>query len=83
MTLYLAYGNLVVCEDHKNLVDLVQRDAKPENELEAHGLPVVCMICETPPEAGRACEYEACKQPLHERWPGLYCSVNCAWRDSL
>lgn len=82
MPLYLGYGNLVVCEDHKTLVSLVRATPLGERESEYHGLAQSCMVCDTPAEPGRLCANTTCEKPLHEQWPGFYCSAECAWRDA-
>lgn len=81
--IYLGRGNLVVCAAHRSLVTLVRPDPLDVLTLTYHALPPGCMVCATPPDPGRVCHREACAAPLHERWPGLYCSHECAWKDAL
>lgn len=44
------------------------------------GLNVTCGMCGQIPSPGRTCH--RCDTPLHEEWPAVYCSNECALADS-
>lgn len=70
---------VVVCLKH--VVELRALDGPLEvvDEEDAGG----CVLCESDVDrAGRVCEREACRKPLHPRWPAVYCSNACAFADA-
>ncbi|TAL43761.1 MAG: hypothetical protein EPN91_05850 [Salinibacterium sp.] len=81
--LYCDRSGLVVCSDHRNLVELTDREPMTDQQLRDRGAGLTCMICDTTPSPGRVCASEECGKPLHPQWPAVYCSDRCAWRDAL
>ena len=83
---------LVLCEKHmrevfpKPSTDVVVEIAPESWDLTkpipepTWFLPPECGLCGQVPAPGRRCGY--CGDPLHELWPAVYCSMECALDDA-
>jgi len=91
--LFTTRDGLVLCEAHFSEAFAVMtppwrfrpRGDANGGELVLDGLTMSvlkpsCAMCSTPSAPGRSCE--RCDTPLHERWPAVYCSNECAIDDA-
>jgi len=81
--LYKRDNGMILCEKHiaetADKEGICCENLTPIAQENADFLGIRCIMCEMPAAPNRTCE--SCGKPLHENWPAVYCSNECALDD--
>lgn len=76
--LFATKDGLFLCETHASETGLAVDEVTDEEFREL--VAARCGMCGQLPSPGRTCQ--RCDKPLHELWPAVYCTNECAYEDA-